>query len=121
MLDPQAFFAPDGLKIALRAIETVCHRGDPEIAGMVEALNSRSHIFEYIVSGMSRVPIGSCEPPALMIFPSSARGGGIQGTLKVDSYRVPRIRDAKYYGYHEHTPPPTILIFVASCGISDLR
>jgi len=68
MLDPQAFFAPDGLKIALRAIEAICHRGDPEIAGMVEALNSRSHIFEYIISGMSCVPIGSCEPLALIFF-----------------------------------------------------
>lgn len=120
MLDPQAFFAPDGLKIALRAIEAICHRGDPEIAGMVEALNSRSHILEYIISGMSCLPIGPCEPPALIIFPTSAQGGGVQGTLEVDSYRVPHIRDAKYYGHHEHTPSPTVLIFVANRRISNL-
>jgi len=77
MLDPQVFFAPDGQKTALRAIEAVCHRGDPEIGRMVEALNSCSHILEYIISGVSRVPTGFRELPALIIFSSSARGEGI--------------------------------------------
>ena len=57
MLDPQALSTPDGLTAALRAIEAVCHRGHPEIAGMIEALNSRPFILEYIISGRSRVLI----------------------------------------------------------------
>ena len=57
ILDAQALDTPDGLATALRAIEAVCHRGDPEIVGMVEALNSRPFILEYIISGTLRVPI----------------------------------------------------------------
>lgn len=51
LLDPQVLDTPDGRAAALRVIEAVCHRGDPEIAGMVEVLNSRSYILEYIISG----------------------------------------------------------------------
>ena len=50
-LDPQVLGAPGGLDAALRAIEATCHRGDPEIAGVVAALNGHSYILEYIVSG----------------------------------------------------------------------
>lgn len=53
-LDPQALDTPDGLVTALRAIEAVCHRGDPEIVEIVTALNSRPHILEYIISGTLR-------------------------------------------------------------------
>jgi len=53
LLDSQALDTPDGLRTALRAIEEACYRGDPEIATMVVALNSRSHILEYIITGMS--------------------------------------------------------------------
>jgi len=57
MLDPQALDTPDGLATALRTIEAACHRGDHEIAEVVEALNSRSYILEYIISGRLRVPV----------------------------------------------------------------
>jgi len=57
VLDPQALDTPDGLATALRTIEAACYRGDPEIAGVVEALNSRSYLLEYIISGRLRVPI----------------------------------------------------------------
>ena len=60
ILNPQALDTPDGLAAALRAIEAVCHRGDPEITGMVEALNSRPFILEYIISGTLRAPLARC-------------------------------------------------------------
>lgn len=56
LLGPQATDAPDGLDNAVRAIETVCRRGDPEIAGIIEELDSRPYILEYIISGALRVP-----------------------------------------------------------------
>lgn len=52
MIDPGVLDTPAGFHTALCAIETVFHRGDSEIAGMVSLLMSRSHILEYIISGM---------------------------------------------------------------------
>lgn len=60
LFDAQVLGGPDGLTAALPAIEAVCHRGEPEIAGMVETLNSRSYLLEYIISGTSRVLISPC-------------------------------------------------------------
>ena len=58
MLNPQTLDTPGGLATALRVIETVCHRGDPEISAMVEMLISRSYLLEYITSGTSRMAVG---------------------------------------------------------------
>lgn len=52
VIDPEVLDTSDGFHTALCAIEGVCYRGDSEIAGMVSALMSRSHILEYIISGM---------------------------------------------------------------------
>lgn len=98
--DAQALDALDGLQTALHAFEAACHRGDPEIARMVTALNSRPYILEYIISGTLRVPMGSCELPTLSIYPSSARGGGIHKVFEVDSCEIPHIQNAKYNGCH---------------------
>jgi hypothetical protein len=57
MLDPRVLDASDGFRPALRAIERICHRGDSEIEGTVSALMSRSHVLEYIMSGMLRAPM----------------------------------------------------------------
>ena len=51
ILNARALDTPDGLQTALSVVEAICRRGDPEISGMVAALNSRSHILEYIISG----------------------------------------------------------------------
>jgi len=68
VLNPQVLDAPDGLATALRAIEAACHRGDSEIAGTVEVLNSRSYLLEYLISGTLRVlNIGSSTLPGLII------------------------------------------------------
>jgi len=53
LFNSEALGTPDGLQAAIRAIEAVCHRGDPETATVVEALNNHSHILEYIISGTS--------------------------------------------------------------------
>jgi hypothetical protein len=118
LLDLQALDTPDGLQTALRAIEAVCYRGDPETATMMAALNNRSHVLEYIISGTPCMPIGSHELPAPMIFPSSSGGGGIREALEVDSYRVPHIHNAKYDGYREYAAPPEVIIFVVVRGVS---
>jgi len=112
ILDPQALHASDGLKTALRAIESVCYRGDSEIAEMVEMLNSRSYLLEYIISGMLRMPVGLCALLALIVPPSSFGGGGIREVLEVDSYGISYIRGAKHER-HEYTAPPEIFIFAA--------
>jgi hypothetical protein len=57
MVDPQVLDTSDGFHTALHAIEDICHRGDSEIAGMVSALMNRSHILEYIFSGMLHPPV----------------------------------------------------------------
>jgi hypothetical protein len=101
MLNPRALEAPDGLGAAIRAIEAVCHRGHPEVAGMVAALNSHSdHTLEYIISGTLRVPIRPCALPVLIIPPSSAGGGGIREAPGVVSYRVSHIQEARCGGCH---------------------
>ena len=70
LLDSEALGTPDGLQTALRAIEAVCHQGGPETTTVVEALNDRSHILEYIISGTSpRVLICSYEFPMPIISP----------------------------------------------------
>lgn len=68
LLDSQALDTPEGLAIALRAIETICYRGDPGIAGMVTILNNRSYLLEYIISGTLHVTAGRCMLPALMLL-----------------------------------------------------
>lgn len=78
MLDPRALDTPDELATALRTIEAVCHRGDPEIAEMIAVLNSHPYVLEYIISGTLRVLTGPCAFPALIVISSSAGGGGIQ-------------------------------------------
>ena len=57
MLNPQTLDTPGGLATALRAIEAVCHQGDPEIAEMVEMLNNHSYLLEYIISGTLHVAV----------------------------------------------------------------
>ena len=57
IINPQALDTPGGLQNALRTIEAICHRGDPEISRMVEALGGRSYILEYIISGTFRMPV----------------------------------------------------------------
>jgi hypothetical protein len=51
MLDPRVLNAPDGLVAVVRAFGAVCHRDHADIAEMVAALNGRSYILEYIISG----------------------------------------------------------------------
>jgi len=58
LFDLRALDTPDGLAATLRKIEAVCHRGDPGIARVIEVLNSRSCILEYIISGALRVSAG---------------------------------------------------------------
>ena len=118
LLDSQVLDTPDALQTVLRAVEAVCHRGDPETTTMVATLNSRSHILEYIISGTSRVLIGSCEPPAPIILPTSTGRRGVRKALEMDNYRVPHVRNAKNDGYHEHAAPPETLILVAVRGVS---
>jgi len=118
MVDPQLLDAPDGLTTALRAIEAVCYRGDPEIAEMVLALNSRPHILEYIISGTPRVPTGLFTLPTLIVLLSSAGGGSLRGALKVDGCGVSHIKNVKHAGYHECAAPPAVLVFVAVRGLS---
>jgi len=91
VLDAQALDTPDGLATALRTIQAVCHRGGSEIAGMVSELDSRPYLLEYIISGALRLPVGPCALLALIALPSSAREGGTQEALKVDSRGVPHI------------------------------
>jgi len=83
VLNPQALHTPDGLQTALRAIEAVCYRSDLEIARMVETLNSRSYLLEYVISGTSRMSAGPCASPGLIFFPSSFGGGSIREVIKV--------------------------------------
>ena len=71
LLDTQVLDGPNGLQTALRTFEAACYRGDPEIAGIVTVLNSRSHILEYTISGMLRISIGPCELPIPIILPFS--------------------------------------------------
>src|ERR1700753_2103638 len=51
VLDSQALGPSDGLNAVLRAVKSACNRGE-EMTGMVAALNSRSYLFEYVLSGM---------------------------------------------------------------------
>ena len=118
MLNPQALDAPDGLLIALRAIELVCHRGDPEIATTVAALSSRPYILEYIISGALHVPIGPCVLPPLINSPCSVGGGNLREVLEMDNCRVPHVRDAEHYGSYEYAAPPEIFVFIVICGVS---
>ena len=118
MLDQQALDAPDGLTAVLHAIEAVCHRGDPDIAGVVAALNSRAYILEYIISGALRVTAHPCALPVLIILLSSTGGGGIREALQVDSRRVSHIYNAKYDEHHEYAAPPEALVFVAIRRVS---
>ena len=117
ILNPRALQASDGLQTALRAIEAVCYLGDPEIAGMVETLNSRSYLLEYIISGTLRMPVGPCASPALIVSFSSFWGGGIRKVLKLDTYGIPHIRGTKCER-HEYAAPPQIFIFVVICEVS---
>ena len=118
IIGPQALDTPGGLQNALRTIETICYRGDPEISRMVEALNGRSYILEYIISGTLRMPVGPCTFPALIVSPSSIGGRGVHQVLKVDNCRVPRIHNITNDGRHWHATPPEILNFVAIRGVS---
>ena len=117
VLNPQELHTSDGLKTALRTIEAVCYRGDPEISGMVEVLNSRSFLLEYIISGALCMPVGACALPVLIVLPSSFGGGGICKVLRVDNCRVSRVRGAKYER-HEYAAPPAIFIFAAVREVS---
>jgi len=63
LLDMGTLDSTGGLETALRSIESVCLLADPAIAGMVTALTSRSHVLEYIFSGMLRVVAAAWELP----------------------------------------------------------
>ena len=83
LLDPQHLETPDGLSTALRAVEAVCRRGDPEIARMVTVLNGRPYILECIISGTLRVPKGPCTLSVLIILhftPQCWRSGRTRGS-----------------------------------------
>ena len=114
MLNPQVLYTPNGLQTALRAIEAVCYRGDPKIAGMVEALSGHSYLLEYIISGVLRMPVG---PPALISLLSSVGGGGVRKALRVDNYGISHIHRAKYER-NEYAAPPEIFIFTAIRKVS---
>ena len=67
VLSPQALDRPGGVESALQAIESICHRGGPEVARMVIALNaSRSYLLEHLVSSAFRVPVAPCASRTLM-------------------------------------------------------
>ena len=75
MLNPQALDTPDGLATAVRAIGAVCHRGDPKITEMIEVLNNRPFILEYIISGMLHMPLAHCHqhsPVCLLVLEEGA-------------------------------------------------
>jgi hypothetical protein len=110
ILNPQALHTPDGLQTALRAIEAVCYRDDPKIAGMVEALNSHSYLLEYIISGKLVVPKNPRTLLALIHLPSSVGGGGVREVLKVDNHGISHIRRAKYERHEYATPPETFIL-----------
>ena len=78
LLDVGALDSPRGLETALRSIESMCFQADPAIAGMVTALSSRSHVLEYIFSGMLRVPAVACEFSGPIVFFPSVRRKGIR-------------------------------------------
>jgi len=118
IIDPQALDTPGGLQNALRTIEAICYRGDPEISRMVEALGGRSYILEYIISGTLHMPMGPCTFPALTISSSSVGGRGIHQVLKVDSCRVSWIRNVTNDGHYWRATPPEIRNFVDICGVS---
>jgi len=117
VLNPQALHTQDGLQTALSAIEAVCYRGDSEIARMVETLNSRSYLLEYIISGTSPISGGHCASLGLIVFPSSSGGGGIREVIKLVTHGVPHIRGAKYER-HEHPAAPETFIFSAVREVS---
>ena len=114
VLDPQAIRTSDGLRTALHAIEAVCYRGDPKIAGMIEALNSQSYLLEYIISGMLCMPRTL---PALILLPSSVGEWGVREVLKVDNCGISHIHRARYERY-EYAAPPQIFIFTAIRKVS---
>jgi len=68
LLDVGALDSPDGLNTALRSVATACFQADPAIAGMVAALNSRSHVLEYIFSGTLRVSAARSEFPGSIVL-----------------------------------------------------
>jgi len=118
MLDPHALDTPEGLSVALRAIEAICHRGSPDIARMLATLNSRSYLLEYIISGALRVTIGPRTLPMLTVLLSSAGGGGVRKALAVDSHRISHLYHAKHDGNLEYAAPSELLILVAIRGVS---
>jgi len=69
LLDSRALDTPDGLAAALCAIEAVCHGDDLEILGVIEMLNGRPYILEYIISGTLRVPVDPSRLFLLTISP----------------------------------------------------
>jgi len=117
ILNPQALNTPGGLQTALRAIEAICYRGDPKIADVVEALNSHSHLLEYIISGTLCVPIGPRTLSALIPLLFSVRGGGIRKVLKVDNCRISHVHRAKCER-HKYAAPAGIFIFTAIRKVS---
>jgi hypothetical protein len=67
VLSPQALDRPGGVENALRAIESVCHSGGPEVARMIIALNdSRSYLLEHIISSAFRVTVAPRTSRTLM-------------------------------------------------------
>ena len=68
LLDAEALNSPGGLESALRSIETVCFQADIAITGMVMGLSSRSHILEYVFSGMLSLHAAAYEFPGPIFF-----------------------------------------------------
>lgn len=55
LFDGESSDFPGGLETTLRSIERLCLQTDPAIAAIVSTLDSRSHILEYIFSGVCRI------------------------------------------------------------------
>ena len=77
MLNPRTLYRSGGPSAALREIESICYRGDPGTAKMVEALGSRPYLLEYIISGTLSASVRLCTLPTLIILSSSVGGGRI--------------------------------------------
>ena len=81
LLDVAALGSPDGLKIALRSIESVCFQADSAITEMIAALSSRAHLLEYVFSSALRVPAAAYGLPGPIILLPSIEREGIRNTV----------------------------------------
>lgn len=118
ILESQALESPEGITHALRAIDTACQRGGPEVELVIAALNSRPYLLEYMISGTL------IEPPAsqtLIVLLSSSARENIQDISEVGLGRVPYFHNAECDGHHVRGSPLETLTFFAICRISTYR